>query len=158
MKVEQVFSEPFPGFRRCGACHCGAARRRSPPGQMAAFWPNQPESTGPQKAVTLRFATSPLCEPGSQRPCPVVCPGLSRGENFMTGPSEFLNVQNGIPTGKILTPGAALYLHNGRGLAAYTHNDVLYSYFLPRPYTRVRPPIRRIRPGMAQRREPASPH
>jgi hypothetical protein len=34
----------------------------------------------------------------------------------MTGPAEFLNVQNGIPTGKILTPGAALYLHDGRGL------------------------------------------
>ena len=53
------------------------------------------------------------------------------GEDFMTGPAEFLNVQNGIPTGKSLTPGAALYLHNGRGLAAYTHDDVLYqAYFI----------------------------
>lgn len=76
----------------------------------------------------------------------------------MTGPSEFLNVQNGIPTGKILAPGAALYLHNGRGLAAYTHNDVLYSYFLPPALHEGSPTIRRIRPGMAQRREPASPH
>jgi len=48
----------------------------------------------------------------------------------MTGPAEFLNVQNGIPTGKSLTPGAALYLHNGRGLAAYTHDDVLYQAYL----------------------------
>jgi hypothetical protein len=52
------------------------------------------------------------------------------GEDFMTGPAEFLNVQNGIPTGKSLTPGAALYLHNGRGLAAYTHDDVLYQAYL----------------------------
>jgi hypothetical protein len=27
------------------------------------------------------------------------------GEDFMTGPAEFLNVQNGIPTGKSLSPG-----------------------------------------------------
>jgi len=52
------------------------------------------------------------------------------GEDFMTGPAEFLNVQNGIPAGKILTPGAALYLHDGRGLAAYTHDDVLYQAYL----------------------------
>jgi len=52
------------------------------------------------------------------------------GEDFMTGPAEFLNVQNGIPTGKSLAPGAALYLHNGRGLAAYTHDDVLYQAYL----------------------------
>jgi hypothetical protein len=52
------------------------------------------------------------------------------GEDFMTGPAEYLNVRNGILTGKILTPGAALYLHNGRGLAAYTHDDVLYQAYL----------------------------
>jgi len=52
------------------------------------------------------------------------------GEDFMTGPAEFLNVQNGIPTGKNLTPGAALYLHDGRGLAAHTHDDVLYQAYL----------------------------
>jgi len=52
------------------------------------------------------------------------------GEDFMTGPAEFLNVQNGIPTGKSLTPAAVLYLHNGRGLAAYTHDDVLYQAYL----------------------------
>ena len=49
----------------------------------------------------------------------------------MTVAAEFLQVQNGIATGKSLTPGAALYLHDGRGLAAYTHDDVLYqSYFM----------------------------
>lgn len=51
--------------------------------------------------------------------------------DFMTAPAEFQQVQNGIATGKSLTPGAALYLHDGRGLAAYTHDDVLYqAYFI----------------------------
>jgi hypothetical protein len=51
--------------------------------------------------------------------------------DFMTAPTEFLQVQNGIATGKGLTPGEALYLHDGRGLAAYTHDDVLYqAYFI----------------------------
>jgi hypothetical protein len=51
--------------------------------------------------------------------------------DFMLAPAEFLQVQNGIATGKSLTPGAALFLHDGRGLAAYTHDDVLYqSYFM----------------------------
>ncbi|MGB8907784.1 MAG: vanadium-dependent haloperoxidase [Candidatus Cybelea sp.] len=51
--------------------------------------------------------------------------------DFVTAPVEFLQVQNGIATGKSLTPGAALYLHDGRGFAAYTHDDVLYqAYFV----------------------------
>ncbi len=51
--------------------------------------------------------------------------------DFMLDSAEFLKVQNGIDTGKKLTPGAALYLHDGRGLAAYTHEDVLYeAYFI----------------------------
>ncbi len=50
--------------------------------------------------------------------------------DFVTTPGDFLDVQNGISTGKTLTPGAPLYLHNGRGFAAYTHDDVLYqAYF-----------------------------
>jgi hypothetical protein len=54
------------------------------------------------------------------------------GANFMLDPAEFLNVQNGRPTGHALTPVATpVYLHNGRGLAAYTHEDVLYqAYFV----------------------------
>ena len=55
----------------------------------------------------------------------------SRTPDFMLDPAEFLKVQNGIATGKVLTPHAALYLHDGRGLAAYTHEDVLYqAYFI----------------------------
>jgi len=55
-----------------------------------------------------------------------------KGADFMLDPAEFLQVQNGQPTGKSLTPLAApLFLHDGRGLAAYTHDDVLYqAYFI----------------------------
>jgi hypothetical protein len=54
------------------------------------------------------------------------------GKDFMLSEAEFLHVQNGQPTGKKLTPlPKPLYLHNGRGLAAYTHDDVLYeAYFV----------------------------
>lgn len=51
--------------------------------------------------------------------------------NFVTTDADFLKVQNGQPTGSALTPGPALHLHNGRGLSAYTHADVLYqAYFI----------------------------
>jgi hypothetical protein len=60
--------------------------------------------------------------------------------NFMLQDTEFMDVQNGIDTGKKLTrvpdprdptKDALLYLHDGRGLAAYTHEDVLYeAYFI----------------------------
>ncbi len=56
----------------------------------------------------------------------------------MTDPKTFLQVQNGQDTGLKLQPVTdpsgkvtPLYLHNGRGLAAYTHEDVLYqAYFI----------------------------
>jgi hypothetical protein len=48
----------------------------------------------------------------------------------MTTEADFAKVQNGVGTGASLTHGAALHLHDGRGLAAYTHEDVLYqAYF-----------------------------
>jgi hypothetical protein len=54
------------------------------------------------------------------------------GADFMLDPTEYQNVQNGRPTGKTLTSVATpLFLHDGRGLAAYTHDDVLYqAYFV----------------------------
>lgn len=58
--------------------------------------------------------------------------GPTSGADFMLSPTEFLQVQNGQPTGKSLTqlPNPQ-YLHDGRGLAAYTHDDVLYqAYFI----------------------------
>jgi hypothetical protein len=53
------------------------------------------------------------------------------GIDFMLDPASFQDVQNGIATGENLTPEALLYLHDGRGLSAYTHVDVLYeAYFI----------------------------
>jgi hypothetical protein len=50
--------------------------------------------------------------------------------DYMLDKITFLQVQNGISTGLQLQPDTALFLHNGRGLAAYTHVDVLYqAYF-----------------------------
>lgn len=51
--------------------------------------------------------------------------------DFMLDSAEYQKVQNGIATGNALTPVMSpLFLHDGRGLAAYTHEDVLYqAYF-----------------------------
>jgi hypothetical protein len=55
---------------------------------------------------------------------------LRAGVDYMLDPASFQAVQNGaIPTPPSLQP--PLYLHNGRGLASYTHIDVLYqAYFI----------------------------
>jgi hypothetical protein len=51
--------------------------------------------------------------------------------DYMTDPTTFLEVQNGISTGLQLQEDTPLYLHNGRGLSTYTHADVLYQeYFI----------------------------
>jgi hypothetical protein len=53
------------------------------------------------------------------------------GIDYMNDPPTFQQVQNGIPTGlqNQLDPQPR-YLHDGRGLGAYTHVDVLYqAYF-----------------------------
>jgi hypothetical protein len=53
------------------------------------------------------------------------------GVDFMLDPNEFSLVQNGMPTAKSLTSESPRFLHDGRGLAAYTHDDVLYeAYFI----------------------------
>ncbi len=50
--------------------------------------------------------------------------------DYMKDPTTFLQVQNGISTGLLNQPDTPLFLHNGRGLAAFTHVDVLYqAYF-----------------------------
>jgi hypothetical protein len=49
--------------------------------------------------------------------------------DYMLDKVTFLQVQNSISTLQ-LQPDIPLFLHNGRGLAAYTHVDVLYqAYF-----------------------------
>lgn len=54
------------------------------------------------------------------------------GVDYMLDPVSYQKVQNGEATGQSLQPlPNPLYLHNGRGLGAYTHNDVLYeAYFI----------------------------
>ena len=55
---------------------------------------------------------------------------LLSGVDFMKDPVTFQQVQNGISTGLAITLGAPLFMHNGRGLASFTHVDVLYqAYF-----------------------------
>jgi hypothetical protein len=55
---------------------------------------------------------------------------LKASIDYMTDPTTFLQVQNGISTGLNVDPDPPAYLRNGRGLAAYTHIDVLYqAYF-----------------------------
>ena len=51
--------------------------------------------------------------------------------NYMTDPTTFQQVQNGVSTGLQLQPDLPVYMHDGRGLAAYTHVDVLFeAYFI----------------------------
>ena len=51
--------------------------------------------------------------------------------DFMQDPVTFQQVQNGVSTGLTLQPDTPVFLHNGRGLSAYTHVDVLYeAYFI----------------------------
>ncbi len=52
-------------------------------------------------------------------------------EDFVTSEADFLAVQNGNVPGSLTPAPDQLYLHDGRGLAAYTHVDVLYqAYFV----------------------------
>ncbi|MGI8890177.1 MAG: vanadium-dependent haloperoxidase [Chthoniobacterales bacterium] len=54
------------------------------------------------------------------------------GIDFMTDPKTFQQVQNGIDTGVPLQYDTQMrFLHDGRGLASFTHVDVLYqAYFV----------------------------
>lgn len=54
------------------------------------------------------------------------------GVDYMTSFADWLSVQSGIPTGQQNQADAQpRYLHDGRGLAAWTHVDVLYqAYFV----------------------------
>jgi len=53
------------------------------------------------------------------------------GIDYMTDPTTFQQVQNGVSTGLSLQyDSIRRYLHDGRGLGSYTHDDVLYqAYF-----------------------------
>jgi len=51
--------------------------------------------------------------------------------DYIKDPVTFQQVQNGISTGLQLQADTPVFLHDGRGLGAYTHADVLYqAYFI----------------------------
>jgi hypothetical protein len=51
--------------------------------------------------------------------------------DYMTDTTTFLQVQNGVSTGlSIQVDPVRRYLHDGRGLSAWTHTDVLYQGYL----------------------------
>ncbi len=53
------------------------------------------------------------------------------GQDFMTDPAEWFAIQNGAaPTEQITIGDKRRYMHNGRGLAAFTHVDELYQAYL----------------------------
>lgn len=53
------------------------------------------------------------------------------GSDFLTNITQFMDVQNGSASFGTLTMDPTLrYLRNGRDLAAYTHNDILYQAYL----------------------------
>ena len=78
------------------------------------------ETTGPYISQFLIQNTSMGALPVVQKYT------TSKPIDFMTDPVTFLQVQNGIATGFELQPDTPVFLHNGRGLAAYTHVDVLF--------------------------------
>ena len=51
--------------------------------------------------------------------------------DYMLDPVTFQKVQNGVSTGLSLQADTPVFMHDGRGLGAYTHADVLYqAYFI----------------------------
>ena len=87
----------------------------------------QGERIGPYMSQFAITPTSFGAQPMSMQ-CTTYMPGI----DYMTDPTTFLQVQNGISTGLTnqIDP-VSRTMHDGRGLAAYTHVDVLYqAYFM----------------------------
>ena len=85
------------------------------------------ETLGPHISQLFLIPTALGAQPISQQQVTYV-PGV----DYMTNFSEWLTVQNGNLTGHQNQAESQLqYLHDGRGLAAWTHVDVLYqAYFV----------------------------
>ena len=84
------------------------------------------ETIGPYLSQFLLLDTSLGALPVTQRYA-TYQPGI----DFMLDETTFQQVQNGQPTGQAVTNVATpLYLHDGRGLGAYTHVDMLYEAYL----------------------------
>jgi len=82
------------------------------------------ETVGPYMSQFLLQSTSMGALPIDQQYA-TFKPGI----DYMLDPTTFQQVQNGVSTGLNLQSDAPIYLHNGRGLAALTHGDVLYQEF-----------------------------
>jgi len=93
--------------------------------QLLFRGPWKGETVGPYISQLLLKATSMGALPIDQK-----YTTAKAGVDYMTDPTTFQQVQNGISTGLKLQPDTPSYMHNGRGLGAYTHVDVLYqAYF-----------------------------
>lgn len=83
------------------------------------------ETIGPYLSQFLVTPTALGAQPISQK-----CITYRRELDYMTDLATWQDVQNGISTGLANeTDPTHRYLHNGRGLAAYTHVDVLYQEY-----------------------------
>ena len=84
------------------------------------------ETIGPYVSQLLITPTNLGQQPMDQRMMTYL-PGV----DYMTDTTTFLQVQNGIDTDlRVQVDSVLRYLHDGRGLTAYTHVDVLYqAYF-----------------------------
>ena len=84
------------------------------------------ETVGPYMSQLMITPTSI-----GQQPIDQLMSTYLPGIDYMTDTTTFLQVQNGIATGLTNQLDATRrYLHDGRGLAAWTHVDVLYQGYL----------------------------
>ena len=66
-----------------------------------------------------------------QQPIDQLMNTYQQGVDYMTDTTTFLQVQNGVSTGlSNQVDSVRRYLHDGRGLSAWTHSDVLYQGYL----------------------------
>lgn len=84
------------------------------------------ETIGPYMSQFMILPTS-----FGQQPLDQLMTTFLPGIDYMTDTTSFFQVQNGIGTGQTLqTDPVRRYLHDGRGLGAWTHADVLYQGYL----------------------------
>jgi len=84
------------------------------------------ETIGPYMSQLMITPTS-----FGQQAMPQLMTTYQAGLDYMLDPTTFLQVQNGIDTGlRNVNDNTPRYLHDGRGLSAWTHTDVLYQGYL----------------------------
>jgi hypothetical protein len=84
------------------------------------------ETVGPYMSQLMITPTS-----FGQQPIDQLMNTYQQGVDYMTDTTTFLQVQNGISTGlSNQVDSVRRYLHDGRGLSAWTHSDVLFQGYL----------------------------